>query len=215
VVLQGQSAASVTAALVAAIEIHPILSAQGIRAAVAGGALLTNGDITSSSFPDPGFQFVSETACFAFSYEFADGAVVEGTFNGEIVGDLVQDISDLEASYEGTDLGALELPPNGCCKTSFSGWTMDLEGNGFDGSMLPVGIALQTEAVDIAVVGGLILQPPILPGDGLIFDRTRWSLSVKPTPVPALGPAGMALLILAIVAAASAEHRRRAHGPRR
>lgn len=179
-------------------------------------ALLLAGIAAALLCAHPGLGMAGGLQSFEFSYEFDDGKVIQGSFDGERTGDVVQNLSELRASYEGTSLGLLELPPLGCCEVSFDGSTMHLEGNGFDGSMLPVGFALKTGEIDIVVVAGAIVQPPVIPGSGLVFVPTRWTLSVKNPPVPSLDRFGLAALGLVLLGAAAVALRRRGSGsPRR
>lgn len=133
-------------------------------------------------------------ASFAFSYEYADNNMLTGTFDGDVTGDNIENISNLKASYEGTSLGSLQIEHD---TASFSGSTMHLEGNGFVMG-LPSGFALATGEIDVVVENGVIVQPPVIPGTGLVFNPRHWSVLRSVPSLTGWGIAALGALLLAV-----------------
>jgi hypothetical protein len=131
---------------------------------------------------------------FSFSYEWASGKLLEGTFDGDVDGDLIENIVNISAGYDGTDLELYIFPLAPIA--SFTGITMDLGGDGFVGP-LPSGFVLNADPLSgpsLVVLGGIVEVAP--------YESSRWTVMVIPE------PSTFALLLGGTVALAVARRRR-------
>jgi hypothetical protein len=116
-------------------------------------------------------------ASFSYSYEYDSGAVLTGTLDGDVNGDQIENITSITAFYQSVELGNGALVPSLTAVASFSGNTMNLEGNGFSGGGLPEGFSLLVGGIPVVLQnGGLVEGFPGAP----VYDPGSWTIVPEP-----------------------------------
>lgn len=127
-------------------------------------------------------------ASFTYSYEYDSGSVLTGSFDGDVSvvdADVIENISNLTAFYGGVELGNGALVPSLTAVASFSGNTMNLEGNGFAAGPIPLpeGFSLLVGGIPVVLQNGALVEgfpgaPVYAPGSWTIVPEPATSLLV-------------------------------------